>query len=161
MAKVLIVDDEKSIRATLAEFVREDGHEVRTAESAVEALRLAEADLPDVVVTDIILPRMSGVELLGRIHERFPDIQVIVITGEPTVETAAEAVRLGAFDYLAKPISSAAIRSAVARSTRIKELADDRRRLELENVRYREHLEEEVDRRARPPRERGAPSRCR
>jgi PAS domain S-box-containing protein/putative nucleotidyltransferase with HDIG domain len=153
MAKVLIVDDEKSIRATLAEFVREDGHEVRTAESAVEALRLAEADLPDVVVTDIILPRMSGVELLGRIHERFPDIQVIVITGEPTVETAAEAVRLGAFDYLAKPISSAAIRSAVARSTRIKELADDRRRLELENVRYREHLEEEVDRRGHALRE--------
>ena len=149
MAKVLIVDDEKSIRATLAEFVREDGHEVRTAESAAEALRLAEADPPDVVVTDIVLPRMSGVELLGRIHERFPDVQVVMITGEPTVETAAEAVRRGAFDYLAKPISSAAVRSAVARSARVKELADDRRRLELENLRYREHLEEEVDRRGR------------
>jgi PAS domain S-box-containing protein/putative nucleotidyltransferase with HDIG domain len=153
MAKVLIVDDEKSIRATLAEFVREDGHEVRTAESAVEALRLAEVDPPDVVVTDIILPRMSGVELLGRIHERFPDIQVIMITGEPTVETAADAVRLGAFDYLAKPISSDAVRSTVARSARVKELVDDRRRLEIENLRYREHLEEEVDRRGRALRE--------
>jgi PAS domain S-box-containing protein/putative nucleotidyltransferase with HDIG domain len=153
MAKVLIVDDERSIRATLAEFVREDGHEVRTAESAAEALRLAEADPPDVVVTDIVLPRMSGVELLGRIHERFPDVQVVMITGEPTVETAAEAVRRGAFDYLAKPISSAAVRSAVARSARVKELADDRRRLELENLRYREHLEEEVDRRGRALRE--------
>jgi len=101
MAKVLIVDDERSIRATLAEFVREDGHEVRTAETAMEALQLIQADPPDVVVTDVILPRMSGVELLGRIHERFPDVQVIMITGEPTVETAAEAVRRGAFDYLA------------------------------------------------------------
>jgi PAS domain S-box-containing protein/putative nucleotidyltransferase with HDIG domain len=153
MAKVLIVDDEKSIRATLAEFVREDGHEVRTAESAAEALRLAEADPPDVVVTDIVLPRMSGVELLGRIHERFPDVQVVMITGEPTVETAAEAVRRGAFDYLAKPISSAAIRSAVARSARVKELADDRRRLEIENLRYRDHLEGELDRRGHALRE--------
>ncbi len=153
MAKVLIVDDERSIRTTLAEFVREDGHEVRMAGSAVEALRLAEADPPDVVVTDIILPRMSGVELLGLMHERFPDVQVIMITGEPTVETAAEAVRQGAFDYLAKPISSGAVRSAVTRSARIKELADDRRRLEIENLRYREHLEEEVDRRGRALRE--------
>ena len=153
MAKVLIVDDEKSIRATLAEFVREDGHEVRTAETAMEALQLIQADPPDVVVTDVILPRMSGVELLGRIHERFPDVQVIMITGEPTVETAAEAVRRGAFDYLAKPISSVAVRSAVARSARVKELADDRRRLEIENLRYREHLEEEVDRRGHALRE--------
>jgi PAS domain S-box-containing protein len=153
MAKVLIVDDEKSIRATLAEFVREDGHEVRTAETAMEALQLIQADPPDVVVTDIVLPRMSGVELLGRIHERFPDVQVVMITGEPTVETAAEAVRRGAFDYLAKPISSAAVRSAVARSARVKELADDRRRLEIENLRYREHLEEEVDRRGHALRE--------
>jgi len=153
MAKVLIVDDERSIRATLAEFVREDGHEVRTAESAAEALQLVEADPPDVVVTDIILPRMSGVELLGRIHERLPDVQVIMITGEPTVETAAEAVRQGAFDYLAKPISSSAVRSAVARSARVKQLTDDRRRLEIENLRYREHLEEEIERRGHALRE--------
>jgi PAS domain S-box-containing protein/putative nucleotidyltransferase with HDIG domain len=96
---------------------------------------------------------MSGVELLGRIHERFPDVQVVMITGEPTVETAAEAVRRGAFDYLAKPISSAAIRSAVARSARVKELADDRRRLEIENLRYRDHLEGELDRRGHALRE--------
>jgi CheY-like chemotaxis protein len=64
MARVLIVDDEKSIRTTLAEFVREDGHDVRTAETGAEALRLVEAGPPDVLVTDIILPRMSGVEIL-------------------------------------------------------------------------------------------------
>jgi PAS domain S-box-containing protein/putative nucleotidyltransferase with HDIG domain len=153
MANVLIVDDERSIRATLAEFVREDGHDVRTAETAAEALRLVEERAPDVVVTDIILPRMSGVELLTRIHERHPDVQVIMITGEPTVETAAEAVRQGAFDYLSKPVSSDAVRSAVSRSAKVKRLVDDRRRLEQENLRYREHLEEEVERRGQALRE--------
>ncbi len=153
MARVLIVDDEKSIRTTLAEFVREDGHDVRTAETAAEALQLIQADLPDVLVTDIVLPRMSGVDLLTRVHRDHPDVQVIMITGEPTVETASEAVRQGAFDYLSKPVSSNAIRSAVARSARAKALADDRQRLEAENLRYREHLEEEVDRRGRALRE--------
>ncbi len=153
VTKVLIVDDEKSIRTTLAEFVREDGHDVRTADSAQAALALVRDDPPDVLVTDIILPRMSGVDLLVRVHADFPDVQVIMITGEPTVETAAEAVRQGAFDYLSKPVSSQAIRSAVARSARVKQLTDERRRLEEENVRYREHLEEEVERRGHALRE--------
>ncbi len=153
MAKVLIVDDERSIRATLAEFVREDGHDVRTAQSAGEALQAIAEDVPDVVVTDIILPHMSGVELLARLHESHPDVQAIMITGEPTVETAVEAVRQGAFDYLPKPVSSTAVRSAVARCARVKQLADDRRRLEEENRTYREHLEEEVERRGRALRE--------
>jgi putative nucleotidyltransferase with HDIG domain len=146
MAQVLIVDDERSIRTTLGEFVKEDGHEVFVAESADEALRIgAEHDL-DVVVTDIILPRTDGIALLKRVHQVRPDIQVIVITGEPTVDTASEAVRQGAFDYLSKPITGAAIRAAVARAARIKKITDDRRRLEEENARYREHLEEEVER---------------
>ena len=96
MASVLVVDDERSIRATLAEFLREDGHVVRTAETALEAIEHIEADAPDVLVTDIVLPRMSGVELLSRVHQRHPQIQVIMITGEPTVATAVEAVRQGA-----------------------------------------------------------------
>ncbi|MBE0635000.1 response regulator, partial [Candidatus Bipolaricaulota bacterium] len=100
MARILIVDDEKSIRMTLAEFIREDGHEVFTASDAMQALELLVEKEPAVVVTDIILPRMTGVALLKRISDISPDTQVLMITGEPTAETAAEAVRLGAFDYL-------------------------------------------------------------
>ncbi|MEN6370297.1 MAG: HD domain-containing phosphohydrolase [Thermotogota bacterium] len=148
MARVLIVDDEKSIRTTLAEFVKEDGHSVSTAENATAALALFSEVAPDIVVTDIILPRIDGIALLRRIHEIRPDTQVIVITGEPTVDTAAEAVRQGAFDYLAKPITGAEIRAIVASAARVKEMADDRRRLEEENLRYRSHLEEEVVRTA-------------
>lgn len=148
MAKILIVDDERSIRATLAEFVKEDGHDVWTAETAAEALRLLPEVVPDVVVTDIVLPRTDGIALLRKIHEQRPETQVIVITGEPTVDTASEAVRQGAFDYLAKPITGGEIRATVASAVRVKELADDRRRLEEENLRYRSHLEEEVARTA-------------
>ncbi len=144
MARVLIVDDEPSIRDTLSEFVKEDGHNVVSAEDAAAAIAILQRDPPDVVVTDIILPRATGVTLLRQIHEIAPDIQVIMITGEPTAETAAEAVRLGAFDYLSKPIMRDDFKSAVASALRVSELAKRKRELEAENLRYREHLEEEV-----------------
>ncbi|MCK5827926.1 PAS domain S-box protein, partial [Candidatus Bipolaricaulota bacterium] len=73
-----------------------------------------------------------------------PDVQVLMITGEPTAETAAEAVRLGAFDYLSKPIARIDFKSAVTSALRVSELAIERSRLEEENTRYHEHLEEEV-----------------
>jgi len=148
MARILIVDDEKSIRMTLAEFIREDGHDVFTAEDATQALELLVEKDPAVVITDIILPRMTGVTLLKRIKEIAPDTQVLMITGEPTAETAAEAVRLGAFDYLSKPIARADFKSSVTSALRVTELAQERRRLEQENLRYQEHLEEEVERKA-------------
>jgi len=144
MARILIVDDERSIRATLAEFIREDGHDVFTAEDATQALALLDEKKPTVVVTDIILPRMTGVSLLKRINEIAPDVQVLMITGEPTAETAAEAVRLGAFDYLSKPIARTDFKSAVTSALRVSELAIERSRLEEENICCLDHLEEEV-----------------
>ncbi len=141
MARILIVDDEKSIRRTLGEFLRDAGYEVAEAEDADEALANLRAAAFDVVVTDIILPRVSGVELLRLIQGTAPDVQVVMMTGEPTVETAAEALRLGAADYLFKPIDKAAILRAAGNAARIKDLEDTRRRLEAENEAHREHLE--------------------
>ena len=149
MARLLIVDDEPSIRDTLSEFIREDGYEVSTAADATAALDLIRKTVPDVVITDIILPRVTGVSLLREIHEIAPDVQVIMITGEPTAETAAEAVRLGAFDYLSKPILRDDFKSAVASALRVTEMARRKRELEAENLRYQEHLEEEVDRKTK------------
>jgi len=149
MAKVLIVDDERSIRETLGEFAREIGHEVFVASEAEEALEIVARSLPDVIVSDIVLPRVDGMALLERIHRIAPDAQVIMITGEPTVDTAADAVRQGAFDYLSKPVSRDEIQSDIESALRVKRLADERRHLAEENVRYRDHLEEEVERKAR------------
>lgn len=140
MAHILIVDDERSIRRTLGEFLRAEGYEVVEAEDAdVAQQRLREAEF-DVVVTDIILPRVTGVELLRRIQVAAPHVQVVMMTGEPTVETAAESLRAGAADYLFKPISKAAILRAAGNAVRIKTLEDTRRRLEAENRAHQENL---------------------
>ena len=141
MARVLVVDDEKSIRNTMSEFLRIDGHEVWTAEDADAAGALMQAHSFDVVVTDIILPRVSGVTLLQRIKEQAPDVQVILMTGEPTVDTAVEAVRAGAYEYLSKPTGKGELLAAVGQAARVKALLDEKHRLEADNRRYREGLE--------------------
>jgi len=147
MAKVLIVDDEESIRHTFGAFLKQDLHDVSTADNAINALELIKSDQFDVVISDIILPRMNGIELLSEIRKISRNIQVIMITGEPTVETASEAVRAGAFDYLAKPVSGRDIRKVVVGAARIKQLSNEKQRLEEENFRYQKHLERLVDER--------------
>ena len=149
MPRILIVDDERSIRRTLGEFLRAEGYEVVEAEDAEVALRrLSEAEF-DVVVTDIILPRVTGVELLRSIHATDPHVQVVMMTGEPTVETASESLRAGAADYLFKPISKAAILRVAATASRLKGLDDAKRRLEAENRKHQENLERLVEERTR------------
>jgi len=147
MARVLIVDDEKSIRNTVSEFLRLGGYEVQAAEDADAAGALMQAQVFDVVVTDVILPRVSGVTLLQRIKERTPDIQVIMMTGEPTVDTAVEAVRAGAYDYLSKPTGKRELLAVVGQAARVKALLDEKRRLEADNRRYQEDLERLVEER--------------
>ena len=118
MAKVLVVDDEKSVRVTLREFLRNDGHEVWVAEDADKAMAMLAAEDFDVVVTDIIMPKVTGVSLLKSIKEKSPHVQVILMTGEPTVETASEAVRARAFDYLTKPIGKEQLLKTVANAVK-------------------------------------------
>ncbi|MDM8515723.1 response regulator [Desulfobacterales bacterium HSG16] len=141
MNRILIVDDEKSIRLTLREFLRDDGYEVHVAENADEAMSLLQQTAFDVLVTDIILPKVTGVDLLKTIRQTDPHVQVVMMTGEPTAETASESCRAGAFDYLFKPISKDAILKVVRNAMRIKLLDDEKRRLEEENRRHREELE--------------------
>lgn len=140
-SSVLIVDDERSIRLTLRAFLQEQGYAVETAEDATQALERLAQGAWDVIVSDIILPGLSGVELLKKIRAAAPDVQVIMMTGAPTVATAAEAVRAGARDYLAKPITKNAILRAVANALALKRLEEDKRRLLEENRRYQDNLE--------------------
>ena len=104
MARVLVVDDESGIRETLNLFLTGEGYEVETAKDVHTALSKLETFDPDVVVSDIVMPKVSGIELLEQLRAGAPKVKVIMITGEPTVETASEAVRQGAFDYLSKPV---------------------------------------------------------
>ena len=145
MAQVLLVDDEESIRLTLGEFLRSEGHDVVLTEDAEQAMAvLRDADV-DVVIADIILPGLTGLDLLKHIHETAPGAQVIMITGEPTAETASESLRAGAFDYLAKPVAQEAIVNTVANAAKIKTLEDGRKYLEEQNREYQERLVQLVD----------------
>lgn len=142
MARVLFVDDEKALQETVQKFLENDGHQVQVADEAQEAVRLLKENDFDVVISDIVMPRISGVELLGTIREISPFCKVIMVTGEPNVETAVEAVRRGAFDYLPKPFDRKQICKTVRTAARVKALED-------ENRRYKDELEEKVKERTR------------
>ena len=134
MAHILIVEDEAVLRLTFEEFLIEEGYEVSVASSYADAIKCLKASSVDVVVSDIILGGHTGVDLLRTIHEKTWDTLVIMITGDPTVKTASEAVRLGAFDYLAKPVTEKDLK-------RVVRLALDRKRVEAERDRYRSELD--------------------
>ncbi|MBX3082712.1 MAG: response regulator transcription factor [Anaerolineae bacterium] len=114
-ANILVVDDEGAIRYSIGKTLQRVGYQVSAAASAEEALNMLGEQLFDVVLTDIRMPGLTGVELLSRIKEKAPDAIVILMTGYASLGTAVEALRLGAHDYLIKPISSQDIRQSVAR----------------------------------------------
>ncbi len=134
MAKILIVEDEAVLRMTFEHFLDEEGFEVRTAANFDEALRALDESVPDVIVTDIILGGKTGLDLLHQVQENALASMVVMITGDPSVATATEAVRLGAFDYLAKPVTGPAL-------TKVVRLALDRKRLAEERDLYAERSE--------------------
>ncbi len=144
MSKVLIVDDENCIRLSLRELLSDAGYYVETAECAKKATQILSSQHIDIVLSDIILPQISGVELLKTIKDTSPYVQVILMTGEPNVETASQAVRGGAFDYLSKPVRKAQLLKSIANAYKVKILEDDHRRLVKENQLYQENLEEQV-----------------
>jgi PAS domain S-box-containing protein len=102
--KILVVDDEESIRYTFATFLSDEGYQVATAESQAEALEKIEDSSFDVVFLDILLGRDSGILVLQECRQKQPNTPVVMVTGAPEIKTAAEAVRLGAFDYVTKPL---------------------------------------------------------
>jgi DNA-binding NtrC family response regulator len=132
--RVLIVDDEPDVVANWARVLDRDGYPCVTATDGERALTLLEAERPDIVVTDLRMPRVDGMAVLMRALELDPDAVVIVVTGHGTVESAVQAMRTGAFDYLLKPLpTNDALRLAVQRGA-------ERRRLVEENRRLREPL---------------------
>jgi PAS domain S-box-containing protein len=101
---ILVVDDEESIRFTFQNFLEDEGYRVATAVSYDEAMEILDKDVFDLVYVDIILGGTSGIELLRDIKKGRPATEVIMVTGAPTVETASTALRLGALDYVVKPV---------------------------------------------------------
>ncbi len=104
--KILLVDDEVSIRKTLQEILQDEGYEVVTTETAEEGLQqLSKNSLFDSIISDIWMPTMDGLEFLQKVKQGFPEIPVIMISGHGTIETAVKATKIGAFDFIEKPLS--------------------------------------------------------
>ena len=114
-ASILVVDDERAIQDTLAWCLRNDGHEVRTAGSGEEAMDLMAGQGFDLIISDIIMPGLSGVDLLRKAQALHPRTLVVLITAYATVETAVEALREGASDYVLKPFKFEDVRFRVQR----------------------------------------------
>jgi two-component system response regulator PilR (NtrC family) len=115
MPRVLLVDDDETIRDTLYELLSEY-YVCQTAETAEKAFARLEADEYDVVLTDISMPGLSGLELLGHVRQKFPDTPVIIISGIGDQEHAQGLIRLGAFDFLLKPFSLDLVEKSVRRA---------------------------------------------
>ncbi len=134
MANILVIDDEESIRYTFESFISEEGHQVFTARNYAEGIAQLADRRFDLIFSDIILEGRTGIDILRAVGERNLTSPVVMVTGYPTVETAAEAVRLGAFDYLPKPVEQEAL-------LRITRLALGHRKALEEKENYRTHLE--------------------
>ena len=123
VATILIIDDEKNIRATLARALELEGYGAIGAATGREGLELARRATPDLVLLDVRLPDIDGLDVLSRLREEEPALPVVVISGHGTVETAVRAVRLGAQDFLEKPLSADKVLVTVGNALRLAELA--------------------------------------
>ena len=103
-ANILIVDDEEVVRLSHLRSLQSVNCNARVAEDGIEALEVMEQQAFDVILLDLRMPDLDGMEVLRTIKDRWPESEVVVITGYPTIESAKEAVRLGAYNYMAKPV---------------------------------------------------------
>ncbi|MFO0664931.1 MAG: sigma-54 dependent transcriptional regulator [Polyangiaceae bacterium] len=122
--QVLIVDDEPNLRKILAAQLSRDGYDVMTAEDGAEGLSLLRENHIDLVVTDLKMPKVDGMELLREALREAPGLPVILITAHGTVDTAVEALKTGAFDYLTKPFDKDEVRQVVAKALMTRQLGE-------------------------------------
>jgi len=136
MHKILLIDDEEDILRVLSMSLRSDGHDVVTANSGEEGLAVFGKESPGIILTDIRMPGMDGLEVLRRIKALNPDVEVIIITGHGDVDAAIESLQHGASDFINKPVKDRALSIALKRAEeklgirrQLKEYTDD-----LENM---------------------------
>jgi len=119
--KILVVDDEDIVRTSCSRALSPEGYEVRLARNGVEGLQMANEERSDLVLTDLKMPDMDGIEVLRIIKEKWPETVVMIVTGYQTVDTAVKAIKLGAYDYIEKPFTPDALVSHVEEALTNKE----------------------------------------
>lgn len=114
--KILVVDDEITVCKSIRQAILSDENEVDMALSGEEAIIKDQEKKYDLVITDLMMPGMSGLDLLREIKAKHPEVKVVMITGYPTIKTAVESIKMGAFDYIPKPFTPAELRALVSRA---------------------------------------------
>jgi diguanylate cyclase (GGDEF)-like protein len=133
-ARILAVDDQQYFRVFLEDLLREEGYEVATAASGAEALARLETERFDVILTDLVMPGMDGSELVQRVKERWPEQDVVVVTSVGDLKTAVGAMKVGASDYLLKPLDRGALLAALAQRLERRRMREEHGRLVAENL---------------------------
>src|SRR6478609_527383 len=123
--QVLIVDDEPNLRKILAAQLSRDGYDVLTAEDGEQGLATLREHHIDLVITDLKMPKVDGMQLMREALREEPELPIVMITAHGTVDTAVEALKLGAFDYLTKPFDKDEVRQVVAKALKTRQLADE------------------------------------
>ncbi|RMF58945.1 MAG: sigma-54-dependent Fis family transcriptional regulator [Calditrichaeota bacterium] len=136
--RILIVDDEQDSLDLMHELFEQNGYETFTAHNGVEALEIIRENEPDIMISDMVMPEMGGLELMDVVSQKYPDISVIMITAYGTIETAVEAMRKGAKDYILKPLRLEEILAKVETISQLKFL-------QRENRQLRENLSEKYN----------------
>jgi two-component system response regulator HydG len=126
MAKILVIDDEESIRYTFESFLSDEGHSVTTARTYYAALEKIAEENFDLIFADIVLAEKTGIDILRAVKERDQTCPVVIITGNPDIETASEAVRLGAFDYMQKPVRQETLLHVASAALKHKTIIDEK-----------------------------------
>ena len=112
--KILVIDDEDIVRLSCSRSLVPEGYELKMAKNGPEGLKMLEEEAFDLVLTDLKMPNMDGIEVLGTIKTKWPKTDVVIVTGYQTVETAVKAIKLGAFDYIEKPFTPDSLIATVA-----------------------------------------------
>ncbi len=136
--KILVVDDEQIVRESLANWLKEDGYQVETAESGPQALERIQSASFHIVLLDLKMPEMNGIQVLQEIKKNFSDIEVIIMTAYGSIHTAVEAIKEGAFDYIVKPFDPEEVGLLIRKIL-------DHKNLVLENILLRQKLEEKYE----------------
>ena len=133
--KILVIDDDESLRRVLEYNLAQEGYAVLTASSGEQGLDLLKKERADLVVTDVRMPGMDGLQVLEGVRKVDPNVQVIILTAFGTIEMAVEAMKAGAFHYISKPFNRDELKLTIKKALQLKEL-------ERENVTLREELKE-------------------
>ena len=139
--RILIIEDEEILRFTFKSFLSKEGHEVITAKDYSSAIKLISESEPDLIIADILLGGNTGIDILRKVKEKGMGCPVIMITGQPSIETAAESVRLGAYDYLPKPVEKHDLIKITNRAFQYHSIMEAKNRMEAEKEKYRSELD--------------------